>query len=182
MAKKSNRPSQTTGVVLEQELYDELKAAAKKSGERGVGAEIRRRVKASLEQEALDKLIDSFDEFNPARYGILQLQERVKEYYGDWQKDRFAFDVFKATVDRWFDHFQPKGEAKPNPTPNAVTIFGEEASAEKIGIAIMYMWLGEQNLQEKQRQQEQQQLERIGRRTKEPGTYLGAWSDTTKEE
>ena len=48
----------------------------------------------------------------------------MRDCYGDWRKDRFAFDVLRATIDRFLDqHVRPEGEAVPKPTAQAEIIF-----------------------------------------------------------
>lgn len=170
MAKKSSRPSQTTSLILPDELHKKLDDAAQKSGARGIGAEIRRRLEASFEQETpLDRLIGAYDVTPDLADGIFYLSKLVQDCYGDWTKDRFAFDVLKACIDKMLAQkygSRIKGEAKPVPTPMAEIILGEGEhlkSIDDISRVFVAIWLSGQSAR-------QAELEK----------KYGSWSDLEK--
>jgi len=125
-----------TAVRLPRGLRDRL---AKVGGERGLGEEIRRRLEISfnVEKASADprtrELLDAISFF----------AEKATDYYGDWSKDAFAFEVLKACVDLLLKHFQPKGELIPHPTREGTSflLFAPEHSIELISRTIVSGWM-----------------------------------------
>jgi hypothetical protein len=90
---------------LSRDLHEQLKKAG---GERGLSEEIRRRLEWSIANDwtrdtKTGSVIDA----------IANLARNVKSYYGDWHKNRYAFDVFKVAVDTVLTKVRPKGEPIP---------------------------------------------------------------------
>jgi hypothetical protein len=109
MAGKAKGVPHDTAVTLRlpQELHEQLKSAA---AGRSVSEEIRARLEWSLSNDwANDPKTGSVVE------AIANLARNVKPYFGDWHKNRYAFDVFKIATDTVLMKVQPKGEPKRPP-------------------------------------------------------------------
>ncbi len=101
-------PRDTTLTLrLPQELHGQLKEAA---GGRSVSEEIRRRLEWSLLNDWTND-----PQTGCALDAIGNLARNVRPYFGDWHKNRYAFDVFKVAVDAVLTKVRPKGEPKAPP-------------------------------------------------------------------
>jgi hypothetical protein len=94
---------------LPQELHEQIKQAA---AGRSVSEEIRARLERSLLNDWTN---------NPKTQSLVEaigsLTRNVRRYFGDWDQDRYAFDVFKVALDALLAEVRPKGLPIP-PTVN----------------------------------------------------------------
>ena len=127
-----------SAIWLPRELRERLKRAG---GERGMGEEIRRRLKASFDaEEAPD---------NPKTRELLDAisfaAEQTAFYYGDWSQDPFSFGVLKRCVDFLLKDLMPKGEPVPKPNSNGVAdlIFADDTLPEPVSQLIVRSWISE---------------------------------------
>jgi hypothetical protein len=124
-----------SAIWLPRSLHERLKKAG---GERGMGAEIRRRLEASFHAEKAPanpktrELLDAIHSF----------AEEVTGYYGDPAADAFAFAVLKACVDVLLTRYQPKGEPVPNPNPDGAAdlLYGPDHSIDVISRTLVAGW------------------------------------------
>jgi len=86
---RSNRETKNmvqTALWLPREMHDQLK---KKAGERGLGEEIRRRLRVSFEvDEPPDKTTDI----------LISAINQLAVELGPWYANSFSFEVFKAAI------------------------------------------------------------------------------------
>jgi hypothetical protein len=126
-----------SAIWLPRELRERLKRAG---GERGMGEEIRRRLKASFDAEEADD--------NPKTRELLDaiylFADQTAIYYGDWSEDPFAFEVLKACIDLLLADGRPKGEAAPHPTETAEIVFAPDHSAKQASQVFMSLWKSHQ--------------------------------------
>jgi hypothetical protein len=85
-------------------------AAAPASTGRSVSEEIRARLEWSLLNDRVNdpKTRDVVD-------AIGSIARNVRPYFGDWHRERYAFDLFKSAVDVLLTKVQPKGRPIPPP-------------------------------------------------------------------
>src|SRR6516164_2275524 len=108
-----------SAIWLPRELRERLKRAG---GERGMGEEIRRRLKASFDAEEAPG--------NPKTRELLDAislaADDTSDNYGDWSEDPFAFEVLKGCVDLLLGEHRPQGNPVNNPKPDTVAdmVFG----------------------------------------------------------
>jgi hypothetical protein len=127
-----------SAVRLPKNLHDQLKKAG---GERGMGEEIRRRLEASFQAEK--------DHADPTTRELLDaisaMAEEIKDYYGPWSEDSFAFEVLKACVNMLWAYYQPKGEptANPNPDSAADLLYGPDHSPKDVSRTIVNGWIND---------------------------------------
>jgi hypothetical protein len=128
-----------SAIRLPRNLHQRLKKAG---GERGMGEEIRRRLEASFIAE------NAFADPKSREFvdAISSFANETMRDYGDWSKDRFAFEVVKACVNMLLMHLQPKGEAvaKPNPDGAGDLLYGPDHSIEVISRTIVGGWIRDQ--------------------------------------
>jgi hypothetical protein len=102
---RSNRETENmiqTALWLPREMHQQLK---KKAGERGLGEEIRRRLRASFEfDEPPDKTTDIF--ISAANQIAIELEE-------PWYANRFASEVFRAAINELLSQCQSTERAGP---------------------------------------------------------------------
>src|SRR5258708_7372821 len=92
-----------SAVRLPRSLHESLKKAG---GDRGMGDEIRRRLEASFDAEKVPENPNTRELINAISFS----DEELVRDFGSWSKDRFAFEVLKATINMLLTHYQPKGE------------------------------------------------------------------------
>ena len=115
----SENPMVHTAVMLPQDLLERLRRDADAT-DRGVSAEIRRRIQLTYDQEALPtKTRELLDE-------IEQVAVSLEE---PWQDNRFAFDVFKAAIIERLARHEPSSEAA-GPTGRLQAKYGKDAKPE----------------------------------------------------
>lgn len=118
-----------SAVRLPRSLHDQLKKAG---GERGMGEEIRRRLRVSfgVEQQPSDPLTDLLIELIKQIALRLSLDE-------PWWANRFALDVFKAAINELLSDLlsdiQPGSEPKPGTLTKLQTKHGSDEKPETIG-------------------------------------------------
>jgi hypothetical protein len=123
-------------VLLPAETFRRLEDLA---GNRSIGEEIRRRLEASFEAEKAltgsktQELVDAISSFTKEIVGD----------YGDWSKDRFAFELVQACVNMLLTHYEPKGGpvAKPKPEGVGELLYGPDHSIEYITRIIVGAWI-----------------------------------------
>jgi hypothetical protein len=138
--KKENQESMVQSAVrLPRDLHDRLKNAG---GDRGMGDEIRRRLEASFNAEKAPK--------NPSTRELISAisftDEELVRDFGAWSKDRFAFEVFRETLNTLLKRYQPKGEPVPAPNPDGLAgmLFAENPSAEDVARFLAGIWIRDQ--------------------------------------
>jgi hypothetical protein len=125
-----------SAIRLPKSLLDRLKKAG---GERGMGGEIRRRLEASFEAEKAPA--------DPTTHELLDaisaMAEEIKDYYGPWSEDAFAFEVLKECVNMLLAYYQPKGEptANPNPDSAADLLYGPDHPLKVVSRTIVSGWI-----------------------------------------
>ena len=151
MAKKPDDGMVQSTIRLPSSLFDRLEASNKGRGGRGVSEEIRQRLEASFSHErAVDRLIATYDTTPELADGIFYLSDLVQQCYGDWTKDRFAFEVLKASIEKMLlQKFGTKIEAKadPKPTDMAEILLGDGdhlKSVDDISRVFVAIWLSGQ--------------------------------------
>lgn len=142
MAKKSKaKPAASddgltlhTTFRLPRELHDRLTEA---SGDKGIGDEIRRRLEASFESEANSQARD-------LTMPIAEVAALVREFFGDWQKDAFAYAVLMNAIEAILRQIKPPaGEAKLKFNPDSIAdlIFTHMRSPNEMGVTVAGMAL-----------------------------------------
>ncbi|HEY5378693.1 MAG TPA: hypothetical protein VIJ78_04060 [Pseudolabrys sp.] len=119
--KKSDDGMAQISISLPREWVEELG----REGKRTIGPEIRRRLEASFETQTLDAAYPQTREL----LRILGMVARVgKDCFGDWNSDRYSFDVLREGIGRILDEYiKPMGEPVPHPSKMAESILGERA-------------------------------------------------------
>src|SRR5215831_14319817 len=121
---KSNRETKNmvqTALWLPREMHDQLK---KKAGERGLGEEIRRRLRWSFEaEEPPDKTTDIL---------ISAINQLAIELEGPWYANSFTFEVFKAAIIDLLSQCRSTEQAGPEAIAKLQTSFPDEKT-ETIG-------------------------------------------------
>jgi hypothetical protein len=126
--KKRKSNDETTNMIqtalwLPRGMHEKLKKAG---GERGLGDEIRRRLKNSFDAEQLprDQITD-------------ELLDEIKHVEGNldepWHKNRFAYDVFKAAINELLTNYLPSSEAQSGTVTKLQSRYGLEKKPESIG-------------------------------------------------
>src|SRR5215471_6655570 len=115
---KSNRETKNmvqTALWLPREMHDQLK---KKAGERGLGEEIRRRLRWSFEaEEPPDRTTDIF--ISAANQIAIELGE-------PWYANRFASEVFRAAINELLSQCQSTEQAGPEAVAKLQATFPNE--------------------------------------------------------
>ena len=72
-------------------------------------------------------------------------EELVRDF-GSWSKDRFAFEVFRESINALLKQYEPKGELVPVPNPDGLAelLFAENPSAEDISRFLVGIWIRDQ--------------------------------------
>jgi len=110
-----------TALWLPREMHDQLK---KKAGERGLGEEIRRRVRWSFEaEEPPDRTTDIL---------ISAINQLAIELEEPWYVNRFAFEVFKVAILELLSQCQSTEQAEPEAVAKLQASFPDE-KAETLG-------------------------------------------------
>ena len=107
-----------------------------------MGEEIRRRLEASFaaeknpESPTMRELINAISFFD---------EELVRDF-GSWSKDRFAFEVFRESINALLKQYEPKGELVPAPNPDGLAelLFAENPPAEDISRFLVGIWIRDQ--------------------------------------
>src|SRR3954469_9482494 len=128
-----------SAVRLPRSLHERLKKAG---GDRGMGDEIRRRLEASFDAEKVpsnpdtQKLIDA----------ISFSDEELVRDFGSWSKDRFAFEVFRQSLNAVLKQYEPKGELVPAPNPNGLAqiLYADNPSAGDVSRFLVGTWIRDQ--------------------------------------
>ena len=139
MKRESQDHMVQSAVRLPRGLHERLKNAG---GDRGMGDEIRRRLEASFEAEKIPGNPNTRELINAISFAD---QELVRDF-GSWSKDRFAFEVFRESVNGLMKHYEPKGEAVPLPKPDGLAeiLYAENPSAEDVGRFLVGTWIRDQ--------------------------------------
>ena len=115
---RSNRETKNmvqTALWLPREMHDQLK---KKAGERGLGEEIRRRLRVSFEvDEPPDKTTDIL---------ISAINQLAVELEGPWYANSFSFEVFKAAIIELLSQCQSTEQAGPEAVAKLQATFPNE--------------------------------------------------------
>src|SRR5215510_6517850 len=115
---RSNRETKNmvqTALWLPREMHDQLK---KKTGERGLGEEIRRRLRVSFEvDEPPDKTTDIL---------ISAINQLAVELEGPWYANSFSFEVFKAAIIELLSQCQSTEQAGPEAVAKLEATFPNE--------------------------------------------------------
>jgi hypothetical protein len=138
--KRETKDEMTQSAVrLPRSLHERLKKAG---GNRGMGDEIRRRLEASFDAEKIPGNPDTRELIN----AITFTDEELVRDFGSWSNDRFAFEVFRVSVNALLKHYEPEGEAVPAPNPDglAVLLFADNPSAEDVGRFLVGAWIRDQ--------------------------------------
>ena len=121
---RSNRETENmiqTALWLPREMHDQLK---KKAGQRGLGEEIRRRLRWSFEaEEPPDRTTDVF---------ISAINQLAVELEAPWYANGFAFEVFKAAIIELLSQCRSTEQAGPEAVAKLQASFPEE-KAETLG-------------------------------------------------
>jgi hypothetical protein len=139
MKKESQDQMVQSAVRLPRDLHERLKNAG---GDRGMGDEIRRRLEASFESEKIPGNPNTGELISAISFAD---QELVRDF-GSWSKDRFAFEVFRESVNGLLKHYEPKGKAVPLPKPDGLAeiLYAENPSAEDVGRFLVGTWIRDQ--------------------------------------
>ena len=113
---------------LPRDLHERL---TKVSGDRGIGEEIRRRLEKSFDAEGNEYA-------RVLTEGISETVSLTGQFFGDWRKDAFAFQVLKAAVNLILERARPTGEPTPNFKPDSLAdmMFKATDTPENIGAMI----------------------------------------------
>ena len=121
---RSNRETENmiqTALWLPREMHQQLK---KKAGERGLGEEIRRRLRWSFEaDEPPDRTTDIL---------ISAITQLAVELEGPWHANSFSFEVFKAAIVDLLSQCRSTEQAGPEAITKLQTSFPDEKT-ETIG-------------------------------------------------
>src|SRR5262245_9253073 len=92
-----------TALWLPRDMHEQLKQAV---GERGLGNEIRRRLRVTFATEDLRR-----DETTRALLDEIEQIALSMSFDEPWHANRYAFDVFKAAMGELLLSYQPSAEA-----------------------------------------------------------------------
>jgi hypothetical protein len=112
-------------------MYDALVTAAAKK-QRPVSEEIRARIEETLMAE----IVGPDTQTAALTVAINRMVRELKVAYGNWHKNPFAFEIFKASVATIIGYFQPKGEPAPpklDPNNPIARFYGAEPTPEAVG-------------------------------------------------
>jgi hypothetical protein len=126
-----------SAIRLPRVLHERLKKAG---GQRGMGEEIRRRLEASLDAEAVSTNPDTVYLLN----AISSCADKIAHDYGNWSEDAFAFEVLKGCVDTLWTRFRPAGDPLPKPRPGSFTasLFGTaKPKPEELSRLYVHSWM-----------------------------------------
>ena len=139
MKKESQDGMVQSAVRLPRSLHERLKKAG---GNRGMGDEIRRRLEASFDAEKVPENPNTRELINAISFS----DEELVRDFGSWSKDRFAFDVFRESINLLLTHYRPKGEPIPTPNPDGLAkiLYAENPSAEDVGRFLVGTWIRDQ--------------------------------------
>lgn len=100
------------------------------------------RLEASFDAEKIPGNPDTRELINAISFS----DEELVRDFGSWSKDRFAFEVFRESLNALLKHYEPKGEPVPAPNPDGLAelLFGENPSAEHVGRFLVGTWIREQ--------------------------------------
>jgi hypothetical protein len=128
-----------SAVRLPRSLHETLKKAG---GDRGMGDEIRRRLESSFAAEKNLENPNTRELINAISFS----DEELVRDFGSWSKDRFAFEVFRESVNALLKQYEPKGELIPVPNPDGMAeiLFGENPSAEDVSRFLVGTWIRDQ--------------------------------------
>jgi len=128
-----------SAVRLPQSLHDRLKKAG---GERGMGEEIRRRLEASFDAEKVLEDPKTRELINAISFA----DEELVRDFGSWSKDRFAFEVFRESLNTLLKQYEPKGEPVPVPNPDGLAeiLYAKDPSAEDVSRFLVGSWIRDQ--------------------------------------
>jgi hypothetical protein len=139
MKKESQDGMVQSAVRLPRGLHERLKNAG---GDRGMGDEIRRRLEASFEAEKISGNPNTRELINAISFS----DEELVRDFGSWSRDRFAFEVFRESVNGLLKHYEPKGEPIPLPNSDGLAgiLYAENPSAEDVGRFLVGTWIRDQ--------------------------------------
>jgi hypothetical protein len=121
---RETRNMTQTALWLPRDMHEQLKKAG---GERGLGEEIRRRLRMSFDEEDLRR--------NPTTRELLREIEQIAlsmSLDDQWYANRFAFDVFKAAINELISSHQPRSDA-PGTVAKLQAVYGPDEKPETIG-------------------------------------------------
>jgi hypothetical protein len=120
-----------TALWLPRGMHEQLK---NDGGERGLGDEIRRRLRNSFDAERLprDPITDEL------LYAIKQIVENLDE---PWHANRFAYEAFKEGINELLSDYRQSIEAKPGTDDKFRTKYGPDAKPALIGRILAHMAL-----------------------------------------
>jgi hypothetical protein len=128
-----------SAVRLPRSLHERLKKAG---GSRGMGDEIRRRLEASFDAEKTPGNPNTRELIK----AILFSDDELARDFGSWSKDRFAFEVFRESLNALLKQYEPKGASVPVPTPGGLAeiLYAENPSAEDVSRFLVGTWMRDQ--------------------------------------
>ena len=138
--KQENQENMAQSAVrLPRSLHERLKKAG---GERGMGEEIRRRLEASFDAEKIPGNPNTRELINAISFS----DEELVRDFGSWAKYRFAFEVFRETLNMLLKQYEPKGEPVPVPNPDGLAeiLYAEHPSAEDVSRFLVGTWIRDQ--------------------------------------
>lgn len=113
-----------TALWLPREMHEQLKQAG---GERGLGDEIRRRLRATFDTESLRR-----DETTRSLLDEIEQIALSMSIADPWHANRGAFDVFKVALNLLLQSHQPSAQA-PGTVNKLEELYGPDAKPETIG-------------------------------------------------
>lgn len=113
-----------TALWLPRRVHERLK---KDATERGLGDEIRRRIRLSFDSEDLRR-----DKTTRELLGEIELVALTMSFEETWYANRFAFNVFKAAINELISSHEPSNEA-PGTVAKLQALYGPDAKPEMIG-------------------------------------------------
>ena len=125
--RKSTRETKNmiqTALWLPRDVHEELK---KEGGERGLGDEIRRRIRLSFDFEDTRR-----DKTTRELLGEIEQVALSMSLDEPWHANRFAFDVFKAAINELISSHEPSSEA-PETVAKLQAVYGPDEKPETIG-------------------------------------------------
>jgi len=114
---------------LSKDLHDLIRKAAEQGGW-GASEEVRRRLEASF----LEQLQSGDEETYRLMEAIKDVAQNLEPAFGPWNKNRFAFEVFRVAVNVLLDFYRPPGDpVRPSDNEISDLYLGENGTPETAG-------------------------------------------------